>query len=98
MTIAACVVIADLELPWATSLKEKRSAIRSVIAKAQNDLRVSASEVGFQNRIRSSTLAFAIVGSSESSVQRVVRALEQRLEENSRVSVSDFQIQWMETS
>ncbi len=38
-----------LHAPWAHSLKEKRMAVKSLIARLQNRFRVSAAEIGEQD-------------------------------------------------
>ncbi len=94
MSVFVCLVIVELNLPHANSLKEKRSVIVRLLTRARNDLRVSAAEVGFQNRVRSATVAAAIVGSSRGQVEATAARFIRKCEADPRVEVYDSNIEW----
>jgi uncharacterized protein len=70
----------SLRIPYARSLKEKRSVLRSLKDKARARLDVKLAEVDGQDTWQSAVLGFALVGSDrtnlESQLDRVVRFVE----------------------
>ena len=72
----ACVLVLDLRLPIADSLKAKRAVITPILEGARRRQRVAVSEVGFQDEWRRSELAFATVASSETQAREVLDAVE----------------------
>jgi hypothetical protein len=74
------VVVATLELTvtfYATSLKDKRSVVKRVLARVKNEFNVSAAEVDEQDNPGGAVLGFAAVGVD----RRYLEGLLQRLEE-----------------
>ena len=72
----ACVLVVDLRLPLADSLKAKRAIITPILEGARRRHRVAVSEVGFQDEWRRSELAFATVASSETQAREVLDAVD----------------------
>lgn len=70
----------ELEVPASTSLKDKRQAIRSVVARVRNEFNVSVAEVDHLGSWKLATLAVACVSKDASYAQglleRVVRFVE----------------------
>lgn len=67
------------EIPWAGSLKDKRRVLHGMLERARRLRKVSICETGFQNRMRSATVAAAIVGPNRRSVERERALLENLL-------------------
>jgi uncharacterized protein len=59
LIVGSCRVV--LHLPEAHSLKEKRHVIKSIIARVQNQFRVSAAEVEDQDLWQRSVIGIAVV-------------------------------------
>lgn len=72
----ASVLVVDLRLPHAGSLKAKRATITPILEGARRRHRVAVSEVDHQDQWRRSELAFATVGSSETQARKVLDAVE----------------------
>jgi uncharacterized protein YlxP (DUF503 family) len=72
----ASVLVVDLRLPDADSLKAKRAAITPILEGARRRHRVAVAEVGQQDVWRRSELAFATVASSEHQAREVLDAVE----------------------
>ncbi|MFC0524182.1 DUF503 domain-containing protein [Pontibacillus salicampi] len=64
----------------AQSLKEKRSVIKRIVTRAQNEINVSVSELDHQNLWQRSLLGFVAISSdkvqTERELQRVVRLID----------------------
>ena len=61
-----------LHLPEVTSLKEKRSVVKSILERSRSRYAVAAAETDDQDVHRSSVLGFAAVSASESHAREVV--------------------------
>lgn len=71
-----------LELPGCTSLKEKRSHIKPILARLHREFNVSAAEVGLQDHHRETKIAVAVVTNdpvfAQQCLQKVVGFIEQQ--------------------
>ncbi len=81
MNIAVATV--TLHLPAATSLKDKRGVVQSLMARLRDRYNVSVAEVAGQDSHRSSQLGLSVVNTSyvqaHETVQSVVRFMESEL-------------------
>lgn len=75
------VCTVSLYLPGVSSLKEKRSIVRSLLARMRNQFNVSNAEISQNDRHQSAVIAFAVVSNSRRLQQETV----------------DHVLQWMET-
>lgn len=79
MVIVAAVI--DLHLPGVASLKEKRSILKSLIARLHKEFNIAVAEVDLHDAWRSAALGVAIVttsaGHGESKLEAVLRWIEQ---------------------
>lgn len=70
------IVVAELHVPGARSLKQKRSAIKSVIDRVHQRLRVSIAETDHHDLLQRSELTIAVVlgraGSRSEEIRRIV--------------------------
>lgn len=70
----------DLHIPEAQSLKEKRSVVRSVVQRLQNQFHLSVAEVDSLDLLQKATIGFAVVTNdgrlANSILDKVVDAVE----------------------
>ena len=59
-------VVLTIRIPEAHSLKDKRSIVRSLVARLRKRLDVSAAEVGLQDDVRQAQIGYAVVSGSAS--------------------------------
>jgi uncharacterized protein YlxP (DUF503 family) len=92
MIVGACTI--TLHLPGVRSLKEKRSIVKSVLARLRHEFNVSTAEVDAQDAHGRAVLGVACVsGSSDyarGQLEAVVRWIEQ---ERPDVPVIDYEIE-----
>ncbi|MFN8138751.1 MAG: DUF503 domain-containing protein [Fimbriimonadales bacterium] len=88
------LLILDLEFPTAHSLKDKRAILRSLIAGIRKEFQVSVSEVAFQNRIRSSTLAVALVSGSQPELRKVGEQILNHLDRHPEAELFQSSFEW----
>ncbi|GIV01535.1 MAG: hypothetical protein KatS3mg015_0365 [Fimbriimonadales bacterium] len=89
------LLVLTLELPGCNTLKDKRRVLHSLMERVRRELHVSAAEVGFQNQIRSSSVAFAFVSGARVQVERLRESVERRFDEEPRLVVIERQWTWL---
>ena len=62
-------------LPGVTSLKAKRSIIKSLLARMRNTYNVSCAEVAQQDKWQSAVIAFSCVSNSTSHIQQTLQSV-----------------------
>ncbi len=71
MIVGSCLI--DLDIPGAQSLKDKRSVVRSILARVQNQFKISVAEVGDLDHWRSAQLGFVVVSNSAPHASEVLQ-------------------------
>jgi uncharacterized protein YlxP (DUF503 family) len=70
----------ELHIPEAQSLKDKRSVVRSVVQRVQNQFHISVAEVDSLDLLQKATIGFAVVTNdsrlADSILSKVVDAVE----------------------
>lgn len=89
----AALVEVELHIPGVSSLKGKRSVVKSLIAGLQNDLRVSVAEIGHQDLWQRCTLGIAIAAGSEVGARKVAQQVEKIVWREPRAQVVAFHVQ-----
>jgi uncharacterized protein YlxP (DUF503 family) len=69
--MATITVLLTLYLPGVQSLKEKRAVVRSLVARLQSRLNLTAAEVGNQDRLQRAHIGFAVVSTDLSTARRI---------------------------
>jgi uncharacterized protein YlxP (DUF503 family) len=69
MRVFVGLLIITFDIPSVNTLKQKRQILRRNIEKCRNKMKISIAEVDFQNRIRSTTIAVALVGNSKTTLE-----------------------------
>lgn len=78
--VGICTI--ELHLPGIGSLKQKRSILKSMLARLHNTFNVSAAEVGHQDLWQSAMIAIASVSNSTTHTQQVLQNVMQWIEDN----------------
>ena len=94
--IAALVVI-ELHIPAVSSLKGKRSVVKSMIAALRNDLGVSVAEIGHQDLWQRARLGVAIAAGSEIGARKVAQQVEKIVWREPRSDVISFHVEIVAT-
>lgn len=92
----ASVLVVDLHVPLASSLKDKRAAISPILDGARRRQRVAASEVGSQDLRQRAELAFATVAPTESQAREVLDAVERFVWSFPEVEVLEARRGWLD--
>ncbi len=87
MTVGMLVL--ELEIFGAQSLKEKRFVLKSLLDRLPNQLNVSVAEVGHQNLWQRAEIAVVTVGSSRKVVEATLQSVDRAVERNGQLRVID---------
>ncbi len=85
MRVAICLL--ELHIPTASSLKQKRQVLQSLIKRMRNQFNVSVSEVGSQDLWQRSEIGLAVVCHNSSGADRMTERLFSFVEADGRVEV-----------
>jgi len=75
MTHRLGILSLDLHFPTAQSLKEKRSLLKSLVARMRNTFNVSVAEVGYQETWQRARLVVAVVSGNGLEAQKSLAAI-----------------------
>ena len=87
MVIAVLTV--TLRAPWVHSLKEKRSVLKSLLAKLRNQFNVSAAETDDQDVHQTMVITAAAVAPNHQLADSILESLERFIESNTDAEVTD---------
>ncbi|MGH9127696.1 MAG: DUF503 domain-containing protein [Acidimicrobiales bacterium] len=87
----------DLHLPQCRSLKDKRAAIKPILAGSRQRFFVAAAEVGHQDLHQRALVAMAAVASNASHVEKVLDEVERFVWARPDVETISAERAWLET-
>jgi uncharacterized protein YlxP (DUF503 family) len=90
------VLRADLHIPAARSLKDKRSSVTPVVRHLDRLTGVGASEVGYQDKWQRTALGVSVIGGTVSVVERTMDDVERYLWSRPDVEVIELARSWWE--
>jgi uncharacterized protein YlxP (DUF503 family) len=79
-----------LEIPECKSLKEKRSALKPLLAKIRDKFQVSASEIGHHDVWQSSVIGLCLLGNRGQDIERYMHAIIDAVRRDRRVKLVDY--------
>lgn len=92
MIVGVCTI--ELYIPGSGSLKDKRSKIKSIIARLRNEFNLSVAEVGDQDRRQSAVLGLACISSDPDYVHGLLlRAVQYVERERLDCQLVDYSIE-----
>lgn len=77
----------ELIIPEATTLKEKRQVLRSLLARMPNKLKVAVAEVGHHDSHQQACIATATVSNTKTQIHRILMAASEFIQTEARVTV-----------
>mgnify|MGYP000960471049 CR=1 FL=1 len=84
-----------LHLPDSHSLKDKRQALRSILARIRQSHNVSAAEVSYQDEWQRSGLAVVGLNTERAALEKTLDAIRREIEETPGVICAGEQRQWL---
>jgi len=83
----------DLFLPEASSLKDKRQVVKSIIGKVENKYNVSISEVANQDLWQRATIGIAHVSETGEQTKQLLDRIDRYIENLDKAIISERQLQ-----
>ncbi|HOR13813.1 MAG TPA: DUF503 domain-containing protein [Clostridia bacterium] len=87
----AAVQTITLNAPWVRSLKEKRSLVKSLVAKLKNRFNISAAEVGAQDAHKTIVLGIAIIALDKAQAEHTLDIILNFIEANTDAQLQAFE-------
>ena len=85
----------ELFIPFAHSLKEKRSVVRSLRDKLRARLNVSVSEYGYQEKWQRALIGVCMLNGNKHKLEADIARVGQLCEEISDVEIIDIHQEWL---
>jgi uncharacterized protein YlxP (DUF503 family) len=85
----------ELMIPWARSLKDKRSAVRGLKDRLRSRFNASVAEVAYQDKWQRAVIAVCILNSDRRQLESDMARVRQLCEEARDVQIADMHQQWL---
>lgn len=97
MTAHAALMVVEVRIAAARSLKDKRAAIRPIVDGARRRFSVAAAETGHADSHKRAELAFTAVSERVGHVDEVLATVERFVWSFPEIEVVEVRRHWMET-
>jgi hypothetical protein len=94
-SIHVVLVTVELFIPFAQSLKDKRSAVRSLRDQLRTRFNASVAEVGYQDKWQRSWIAVCMLNGDRSKLEADTARVRQLCEDAPRIEVMDIRQEWL---
>ncbi|MBI3998551.1 MAG: DUF503 domain-containing protein [Armatimonadetes bacterium] len=84
---------AELSLPGARGLKDKRRLVKSLVERAQHRFRVAAAEVDHHNTWQRAAVAFACISTSSRHAHQILSEIASFVEHQGEIVLVDFEVE-----
>ena len=85
----------ELRIPWARSLKDKRSAVRGLKDRLRSRFNASVAEVTYQDKWQRAVIAVCILNSDRRQLESDMARVRQLCEAARDVQIADMHQQWL---
>ena len=85
----------ELLVPWARSLKDKRSAVRGLKDRLRSRFNASVAEVDYQDKWQRAVLAVCVVGNDKRQLESDMGRVRQLCEQAQDLQIADIHQQWL---
>jgi len=82
-------------IPWARSLKDKRSAVRGLKDRLRSRFNASVAEVDFQDKWQRATIAICIVDSDRRQLESAMNRVRKLAGEAQDLEITSMHQQWL---
>jgi len=89
------LVTIELMIPYAQSLKHKRSAVRGIKDRIRSKFNASVAEVGFQDKWQRAALAVCMLGNDRRKLESDAARLRTLCEEATDVEIAAINQEWL---
>jgi uncharacterized protein YlxP (DUF503 family) len=93
--LAISLLTIEVLIPWARSLKDKRSAVRGLKDRLRSRFNVSVAEVSFQDKWQRAVIAVCFLGNDRRQLESDMARVRQLCEEAQDLQIADMHQQWL---
>ena len=93
--IVITLLTIELVIPYAQSLKDKRSAIRGLKDRIRSKFNASVAEVGYQDKWQRSVVAVCLVGGDKRHLESDTARIRTIFEEATDVEIAAINQEWL---
>ena len=93
--IFIALLTVELVIPYAQSLKDKRSAVRGLTDRIRNKFNASVAEVGYQDKWQRSVVAVCFVGGDKRHLELDATRIRTLCEEATDVEIVAIDQEWL---
>jgi uncharacterized protein len=97
MPVRFAVSIAELHLPGARSLKEKRSVVRRLVDRIHRRCRASVAEIGYQDKLQRAEIGIALVHGDARELERLLSSIEEILANEPEATLLSWEPETLDT-
>jgi len=90
-----CLLTIELVIPWARSLKDKRSAVRGLKDRLRSRFNASVVEVDYQDKWQRAVIAICILSGDRRRLEADMSRVRQLCEQAQDLQVSAMHQQWL---
>ena len=95
-TIHVLLLVVDCHIPQAQSLKQKRSAVKSLVDRLRARFNASVAETGYLDDWQRAVIAISLVSNNRRYLQQQIDLIEQLLTASSgSITVSSLEQHWL---
>jgi len=85
----------ELLIPWARSLKDKRSAVHGLKDRLRSRFNASVAEVAYQDKWQRTVIAVCMIGSNRRQLESDMTRVRQLCEEAQDLQITEMHQQWL---
>lgn len=85
----------EVMIPWARSLKDKRSAVRGLKDRLRSRFNASVAEVAYQDKWQRATIAVCIINNDRRQLESDISRVRQLCEEAQDLQIGEMHQQWL---
>ena len=89
------LVTIELMIPYAHSLKDRRSAVRGIKDRIRSKFNASVAEVGYQDKWQRAASAVCMVGSDKRQLESDTDRMRTLCEEATDVEIAAINVEWL---
>lgn len=95
-SIHILLLVIDCHIPQARSLKQKRSAVKSLIGRLRARLNASVAEAGYLNEWQRAVIAVSLVSNNKRYLQQQIELVQQLVVASSgSITISGIEQHWL---
>ena len=94
-TAHIALLMLDLHIPEARSLKDKRSVLKSIKDKLSNNFNISISEIGEQDKWQRAVLGVTMIANDKKYVESTLSKIRDKADLHPRASIIDSNLEWL---